>query len=77
MKTGDERRRNWGESAGSADCAGTGTEGPAASDLEEASVRRHAEDPGCVILLFLREPFRPEMTQLPSGAECHQEDSEG
>lgn len=56
---------------------GTGTERPTASDLEEASVRRQAVDPGCVILLFLREPFRPEMTQLPSGAECHQEDSEG
>lgn len=53
---------------------GTGTERQTASDLEEASVQRQAVDPGCAIL---REPFHPEMTQLPSGAECHQEDSEG
>lgn len=53
------------------------TAAPAASDLEEASVRRRAEDPGYVILLLLFEPFHPEMTQLPSGAECRQEDSVG
>lgn len=46
-----------GESAGTTDCVGTETVGLAASDLEEASVRRRTEDSGYLILLFLIEPF--------------------